>query len=178
MLCPQERDLRAVQAAGLDPGYRIRFAGSDLDMLDSFDPDAMLAEFELLHADGVVGTKDRSALLAALVAERRGLRSPTPQALIRCQHKAASREIQQRAAPGATPRFELLDGRPPPFPPPWFVKPVIGRLSQEAQRVDDSGALARIVETGTYQDGYASISTLAGLPEEEVHGFLVEQFVT
>jgi hypothetical protein len=178
MLCPQERDFRAVQSAGLDPGYRIRFAGSDLDALDTFDPDALLAEFESLPADGVVGTKDRSALLAALVAERRGLPSPTPQALIRCQHKATSREIQERTTPGATPRFELLDGRPPPFPPPWFVKPIIGRLSQEAQRVDDSATLAGIVETGTYQDGYGRISALAGLPEEQVHGFLVEQFVT
>src|SRR5207248_8378978 len=51
-------------------------------------------------------------------------------------------------------------------------------LSQETQRVDDTSALAGIVETGTYQDGYGRISALAGLPDEQVHGFLVEQFVT
>jgi ATP-grasp domain len=178
MLCPQERDFRAIRAAGLDPRYRVRFVGSDLDELDSFNPDALLDEFEVLPADGVAGTKDRSALLAALLAERRGLRGPTPQALIACQHKPISRGIQQRAAPAATPSFELLDGRGPSFGPPWFVKPVIGRLSQEARRVDDLTDLVGITEAGTYQDGYARIGRLAGLPTQQVHGFLVEQFVT
>jgi hypothetical protein len=178
MLCPQQRDYQAVRAAGLDSRYRVRFAGRDLDSLDSFDPTALLAEFAELPADGVVGSKDRSALLAALVAERRGLRSPTAQALIACQHKPTSREIQHRVAPETTPRFELLDGRPPSFPPPWFVKPVIGRLSQEARRVEDLRALEEIAETGSYRNGYGQISELAGLPVESVHGFLVEQFVT
>ena len=178
MLCPQERDFRAIRAAGLDPRYHVRFAGTDLDALDSFDPDALLVEFEALPAEGVAGTKDRSALLAALLAERRGLRGPTPQALIACQHKPTSRQIQQGAAPVATPSFELLDGRPPSFAPPWFVKPVIGRLSQEARRVDEAADLAGIREAGTYQDGYARIGRLAGLPAEQAHGFLVEQFVS
>src|ERR671935_2288894 len=124
MLCPQQRDYQAVRAAGLDRRYRVRFAGADLDGADSFDPRSLLEAFAEVPADGVVGTKDRSALLAALLAERRGLRGPTPQALIACQHKPTSRRIQQRAAPAATPGFELLDGRPPSFAPRWFVKPV------------------------------------------------------
>jgi len=55
---------------------------------------------------------------------------------------------------------------------------VIGRLSQEARRVDALADLAGIREAGTYQDGYAQIGRLAGLPTEQAHGFLVEQFVT
>jgi hypothetical protein len=178
MLCPQERDFRAIRAADLDPRYRVRFAGSDLDELELFDPDVLLDEFAALPVDGVAATKDRSALLAALLAERRGLRGPTPQALIACQHKPTSRQIQHRTAPAATPSFELLDGRPPSFAPPWFVKPVIGRLSQGARRVDELADLAGIREAGTYQDGYAQIGRLAGLPTDQAHGFLVEQFVT
>ncbi len=130
-----------------------------------------------IRADGVVGTKDRSALVAALVAERRGLPGPNPQALVRCQHKPTSRALQQEVSPESTPRFWLLDGGPPPFPPPWFVKPVVGRLSQEARRIDDPAELAGIHEEAGYRDGYARIAGLAGLAAEAVRGFLVEELV-
>ena len=62
VMCPQERDLKAIRAAGLEDRYRLRFAGSDLDQLESFDPDAFLEECETIPAEGVVGTKDQSAL--------------------------------------------------------------------------------------------------------------------
>jgi hypothetical protein len=121
-----------------------------------------------------VGTKDRSALLAALLAEQRGLPGPSPSAIVSCQHKPTSRAIQQREAPEATPRFAVLDGVPP-FPPPWWVKPVVGRLSQEARRVDGEVELARLAEEPAYRDEYA---VLAGLKREAVRGFLVEELVT
>ncbi|MGH3035679.1 MAG: hypothetical protein ACRDMU_00730, partial [Gaiellaceae bacterium] len=140
VLCPQERDLKAIDAAGLEQRYRVRCQGSDLDQLDSFDPVAFLEDATTVPADGVVGTKDSSALLASLLAERRGLPGPSPGALIACQHKPTSRALQQRVAPEATPRFALLDPRAPydpPFDVPFFVKPVVGRLSQNAFRIDD-----------------------------------------
>src|SRR5439155_4022853 len=108
-VCPQERDFAAVRAAGVESRYRIRFAGCDLDALESFEPRPLLDELLALPADGVVGTKDRSALLAALVAERRGLPGPSTKALLACQHKPSSRALQRRAAPAATPRFAVLD---------------------------------------------------------------------
>jgi subtilisin family serine protease len=37
----------------------------------------------------------RTALVAALVAQRRGLPGPTPQAVLRCQHKPTARAVQQ-----------------------------------------------------------------------------------
>ena len=46
LLCPQERDLKAVEAAGLEDRYSIRFQGSDLDQLEFFDPVSFLAECE------------------------------------------------------------------------------------------------------------------------------------
>jgi cytidyltransferase-like protein len=120
--------------------------------------------------------QDRAALLAALVAEQRGLPGPTSQALLACQHKPTSRELQQRVAGEATPRFALVGPEPPPFPPPWWVKPVVGRLSQNARRVDDAVEL-RLLHEDSYPDGYAAVAELAGLPRAAAHGFLAEELL-
>jgi hypothetical protein len=177
VLCPQQRDIRALRAAGLSDAYRVRFVGTDVDAIEAFDPLAFLAECEQLPADGIVGTKDRSALLAAIETTRRGLPGPTPGSLLACQHKPTSRAIQLRVAPEATPRFALLNGLPVGFGPPWFVKPVVGRLSQEARRVDTAEVLASLREHGGYRAGYGAIAELAGLDADLVHGFLMEEFV-
>jgi hypothetical protein len=177
VLCPQERDLKAIRAAGLEDRHRVRFAGTDLDQLDAFDPEGFLADGERIPADAVVGTKDLSALLAALLAQRLGLPGPTPQALVACQHKPTSRTIQQRTAPEATPEFALLDGRPP-FGVPFFVKPVVGRLSQNVYRIDDVRDLLGLHEMDRYTSRYAEIAALAGADPADVHGFLVEELLS
>ena len=64
VVCPQERDIQAIRAAGLDSRYRIHYAGADLDAVDVFDPLGFMEECDAIPADGVFGTKDRSALLA------------------------------------------------------------------------------------------------------------------
>jgi ATP-grasp domain len=177
VLCPQERDLKAIAAAGLEERYRVHYAGSDLDQLDRFDPEGFLDEVERLPSHGVVGTKDQSALLAALLAERRGLPGPSPQALIACQHKPTSRAIQRRVAPEATPAFALLDGRPHPALP-FFVKPVVGRLSQNVYRIEDEDDLLALHEIDRYTTRYADIAALAGADRENVHGFLAEELLS
>ena len=177
VMCPQERDLKAIRAAGLEDRYRLRFAGSDLDQLESFDPDAFLEECETIPAEGVVGTKDQSALLAALLAERRGLPGPTPESLVRLQHKPTARSVQQLAAPEATPRFALLDGRAP-FDVPFFVKPVVGRLSQNTFRIDDPRELFDLHEIDRYTTRYAEIAALAGADPAHAHGFLAEELLS
>jgi ATP-grasp domain len=177
VLCPQERDLKAIRAAGLEERHRVRFAGSDLDQLEEFDPDAFLGECEGIPADAVVGTKDQSALLAALLAERRGLPGPSPESIVRLQHKPTSRSIQQLAAPEATPRFALLDGRPS-LDVPFFVKPVVGRLSQNVFRIDDQRDLLELHEIDRYTCRYAEIAALAGADPAHAHGFLVEELLT
>ena len=177
VMCPQERDLKAIRAAGLEDRYRLRFAGSDLDQLESFDPDAFLEECETIPAEGVVGTKDQSALLAALLAERRGLPGPTPESLVRLQHKPTARFVQQLAAPEATPRFALVDGRAP-FDVPFFVKPVVGRLSQNVFRIDDPRELLDLHEIDRYTARYAEIAALAGADPAHAHGFLAEELLS
>jgi ATP-grasp domain len=177
VLCPQERDLTAIRSAGLEERFRVRFEGSDLDQLEYFDPDSFLAGLADVPADGVIGTKDLSALLASVLAERRGLPGPRPQALIACQHKPTSREVQRRAAPEATPDFALLDGSSP-FGFPFFVKPVVGRLSQNAYRIDDPTDLLGLHEIDEYTNRYARIAALAGVDPAAVHGFLAEELLT
>jgi hypothetical protein len=176
VLCPQERDFNAIRAAGLEQRYRVRFAGSDLDRLESFDPQAFLAEAEPIPAGAVVGTKDQSALLAALLAERRGLPGPSPMTLLRLQHKPTARSVQQRVAPEATPRFALLDSEAP-FPYPFFVKPVVGRLSQNAYRIDDEHDLLELPDAGEDTRRYADIVVLAGGDPATVTGFLAEELL-
>jgi hypothetical protein len=177
VLCPQERDITAVRAAALEERYNVRFEGSDLDKLEDFDPVSFLAGLADVAADGVVGTKDQSALLASLFAERRKLAGPRPEALIACQHKPTSREVQRRVAPEATPAFAPLDGRLP-FGTPFFVKPVVGRLSQNVYRIDDLRDLVGLHEFDRYTARYASIAELAGADPEKVHGFLAEELLT
>ncbi len=178
LVCPQERDLREIRAAGLARDFRIHLAGSDLDEDDgSFDAERFVAEHAALPVDGVVGTKDRAALLASLIAERCGLPGPTPRSLVACQHKPTSRELQRLAAPEVVPRFAVLDeAAPPPFDPPFFVKPVVGRLSENARRIDSAVDLDALADDD-YPPRYAAIAALAGLPPASVHGFLAEELL-
>jgi hypothetical protein len=177
VLCPQERDLTAIRSAGLCDRYRVHYEGSDLDQLQDFDPVEFLADANELPADGVIGTKDQSALLAAVFAERRGLPGPSPQALIACQHKPTSRVRQREAAPEAVPEVALLDDGVP-FEPPFFVKPVVGRLSQNVYRIEDRSDLVGLHEIDSYTTRYARIAALAGADPEAVHGFLAEELLS
>src|SRR3954467_15011520 len=177
VLCPQERDLVAIRAAGLEDRFRVRYEGSDLDQLDAFEPEPFLEHAERLPADGVIGTKDLSALLAAIVAERRGLPGPTPQALLALQHKPTSRAVQRLVAPESTPNFCLLNGEVP-CDPPFFAKPVVGRLSQNAYRIDDLSELSKLHEADLYTNRYAEIAAIAGGDPARVHGFIGEELLS
>ncbi|MDQ4081925.1 MAG: ATP-grasp domain-containing protein [Actinomycetota bacterium] len=174
----QERDRALIRSATLDDRYRIHYAGPDLDSVTGFDPRAFLDEWTSVRTDGVVGTKDRAALLASLLAARQGLPGPTPDALINCQHKGRSRLLHREVAPTATPLFAVVrteSDRPPPCPPPWFAKPLVGRLSQGARRVDDPAELRGLTDQSGYAAAYARVAELAGLPAAAVQGFLVEE---
>jgi biotin carboxylase len=177
VLAPQERDRKAIEAAGLAGRYALRLVGSDLDGGGAPDPAALLAEAESLPADAVVGTKDASALLAAILAERHGLPGPRPDAVLAIQHKPTARSVEQEAAPEATPRSAVL-GAEPPFPFPFFVKPVVGRLSQNAFRIDAEEDLRRLPQPGPDVRRYAEIAALAGGDPDAVTGFLAEELLS
>lgn len=176
LVCPQERDLVSIAAANLDDRYEIHAVGTDLDQLDELDPVSVLEACEGVPADGVVGTKDLSALLAAIVAKDRGLPGPSAASLVSCQHKPTSRTIQRQVAPKATPQFVRLNGEETPTYP-FFVKPVIGRLSQNARRIDDADELFSLHEIDEYTQRYSDIALLAGVVPDDVHGFLAEELM-
>jgi hypothetical protein len=178
LVCPQERDRALIGAAGLDDAYRVRYAGADLDSVTDFDPGAFLDVWATVDADAVVGTKDRSALLASLLAERLGLPGPKPDAVINCQHKGRSRLLHREVASAATPLFATVQGgdhSTPACPPPWFAKPIVGRLSQGARRVDDPAQLRELTDPSGYSAAWGRIAELAGVPRAAVNGFLVEE---
>jgi hypothetical protein len=169
IVAPQARDLAAIERLGLGQRYAIELAGDDLDAGATPDLDALAATWDG-GIDGVLGTKDRSALVAALLAQRLGLPGPSPEAMLACQLKDRSRALQRRILPEATPQtWPLRDGAPP-FPPPFFVKPVVGRLSLGARRIDTLEELAAL-EAPAYVHEYAE---LAGVDAE---GFLAEELL-
>jgi len=176
VVCPQQRDFEAIRAAGLERRYRVRYAGGDLDRMDEFDAAAFLDRWEQAAGDGVVGTKDQSALLAALLARRRGLPGPAPDALLRCQHKPTARAVARRVVPEATPSFAVLDGDVP-LDPPFFVKPVVGRLSHNAFRVDNERDLAELPAPDRHTVRHASIAALAGAGPGWATGFIAEELL-
>jgi biotin carboxylase len=180
IVCPQVRDVKAIGEAAVGSRYRIHVVGPDLDSVESFDAEAIVEQCLEPPADAVIGTKDRSALIASLVAARRGLPSPTTRALANCQHKPTSRAIQRSVAPGSTPRSKLLEasGADPQLGFPLFAKPVIGRLSQYASVVEKQSDLLHLPELDGYSRAWADIVRLGGLSVEPVEGFLVEELLS
>ena len=177
VLAPQERDRKAIEAAGLAGRYALSLVGPDLDGPQAPDPARLLAEAEALPAEGVVGTKDASSLLAAILADHRGLPGPSPDSVLAVQHKPTARAVECDAVPEATPRFALLDSTPP-FPFPFFVKPVVGRLSQSAYRIDSAEDLLRLPGAAPDTQRYAEIVALAGGDPSSVNGFLAEELLS
>ncbi len=105
--------------------------------------------------DAIVGAWDfpTSALLPVL-REALGLRGPSLEAVMKCEHKYWSRLVQREAVPECVPAFQALD----PFDEraaerlvvdfPFWIKPVKAHSSQLGFRIDNAEqlheALARI----------------------------------
>jgi biotin carboxylase len=162
VVSPSERDIKEIRSAGLEQRYAVTFAGPDLDSLARVDGEALLGELGSVQADGIVSSKDRGALLAAVLAERLALPGPSPASVASLQHKPTARAVQERSVPEATPRRFVPGRSKPSFGPPWFVKPAVGRLSMGAHQVDDAAALP---EDGMddYAAGWESLARLGGV---------------
>lgn len=173
---PQIRDRWSIDHAGLGDRFRVRYAGSDLDPSRPFDAIGYLDQIARIPADGVVATHDNAALLAALVAQRRGLPGPTPEAVFTCQYKPASRARQRAAAPGAVPRYAILDPSVV-FELPFFVKPVFGTLSGEARRIDGMRQLV-LLDGNNHARCYARVAEIMGLTVADACGYLVEELLS
>ena len=175
-LCPQPRD-RLALARLASEGCDVAFVGDDLESALAVDLDALVRECAAHRPRSVVATKDRSALLAALVCERLGLGGPTPAALLRCQHKLHSRSIQQAVVPTATPSFSPV-GAIDELTFPCFVKPVVGRLSDNAILARGPGDLTQLQTARPYAREYAALAAHGGANEEDYLGYIAEEVLT
>ena len=105
---------------------------------------------------GVASTSDYpGAALAALVAERLGLRGPTLKSVLTAGHKYLSRVSQSASVPEAVPAYHLVDPRalaPLPFFFPVFLKPVKGSFSVMTRRLDSDEELSAFLHRPAVQE--------------------------
>jgi biotin carboxylase len=96
--------------------------------------------------------------VAAVVARRLGLRGPSVESVLRCEHKYYSRLAQRALVPEATPRFGLVDPSNPRAPDrmtfPLFVKPVKSSFSMNARAVSCEEELRELVAPGPMPEAY------------------------
>jgi biotin carboxylase len=146
VLCPGQRDRLNLADERIMDRFAVRLAGEPIG--PRFDPVAFVDHMTRLGpaADGVMGSNDAAAHLAAVLAERLSLPGPGRAAFMRCHDKLASRRVQAEVVPEATPAFapvELDDpDAEPPLPYPFFLKPVSAHLSQLAYRIDGPDGFA------------------------------------
>lgn len=148
-------------------GLQLDESGFDLF---SFPSNARLAWFDIArYVEGLARQAPRrgwkavvshheqfGALAAAMLAERMGWPGTPVNAILACQHKFYARQVLQKVAPEANPRFQLLDaayGRPIPegLHFPAFVKPVKAAFSVLARRVDNRQQLHAHTRFGRWE---------------------------
>jgi biotin carboxylase len=133
--------------------------GTPADSECRWDFDVLGYVEEIVAAGGLAGVLSSSdypgATLAGAIAQRLGLPGPPPDAVIRCSHKYASRQLQQRVIPDAVPHFDLLDPdalAAPSFGFPCFVKPVKGAFSIMSGRIDSFEELRGFFDRDSARD--------------------------
>src|ERR1044072_7040069 len=97
-------------------------------------------------------------LRAAGRARRLGLRGPSVESVLLCEHKYYSRLAQHDLVPRATPDFGLIDPLNPRAPGgrkfPLFVKPVKSSFSMNARMVYGDEELRELVADGPMPGAY------------------------
>lgn len=174
VLCPTRREYRDLPALALAHGCELVFDAFGGDYFDRFlaknpklgDPpldilsliDETVARHERSGLSGVtsgVGYPGMGA--ASIVAQRLRLSGPSPQSVMRCEHKYYSRLAQKEFVPEAVPWFDLLDtahaaGEVTTFP--VFLKPVKSCMSMNAHRVYDRAQLQATARSALLPDGF------------------------
>ncbi|MBS3758765.1 MAG: ATP-grasp domain-containing protein [Desulfobacterales bacterium] len=82
--------------------------------------------------DGIVGTHDSSAIIAAIIAQETGKRFASVDAVIHCQNKYLCRRIQEQVIAEHAPRYAIaLDylRNPELLSTPFFIKPARSNIS-------------------------------------------------
>ena len=96
--------------------------------------------------------------VSAVVARRLGLRGPSVESVLLCEHKYYSRLAQRALVPRATPDFGLVEPKSPRAPAgmtfPLFVKPVKSSFSRNARMVSGEAELRELVAGGPMPGAY------------------------
>ena len=127
-----------------------------------------------MPADGVVATKDRSALLASILAERRGLQAlPAGPVRLPAQADVAADPRARRARGDAA--LGVLGAEPPPF-----GRPGSSSRSSAGSRRTRGASTTRRASTAppvgtTTAPGTRRSATPAGLDGDAVRGYLAEE---
>jgi biotin carboxylase len=149
VVCPGQRDRLNFADERILDRYALRFAGQPIG--PGFDARTFVDHMIRFGpaADGIFGSSDATGHIASILAEAAGLPGPGREAFMRCHDKLASREIQARAVPEATPAFAAVDLDDPHVRPPlsfpFFMKPIAAHLSQLAYHVRDEFEFAGVV---------------------------------
>lgn len=146
--------------------------------------DDMLAEaFETLDAfpgpiDAIVGYWDFPTILMMPILRRRyGLRGPSLESVLRCEHKYWARLLQRKIAPDIVPPFACVDpfaedaAATPPLPFPFWIKPVKSHSSILGFKVRDAGEYRHALQAirdgiGPLAENVNRIAAHADLPSE------------
>jgi biotin carboxylase len=153
-----ERLLRSVRQAD-DYQFHGLLDYQDVVAAKSFDVEALLdsARKQLNDFDGsidaIVGYWDFPAISLSTILRREfGIRGPTLESVLRCEHKYWSRLRQQRAAPDVVPRFDWID----PFSDeplkrvdvqfPCWLKPIKAHSSQLGFRLTEMSDVPPAIE--------------------------------
>lgn len=121
--------------------------------------------------------------VVAILAKQLGLPGPSPDAIMRCEHKYYSRLAQEKYVPEATSHFTALNvgDQPPKFGYPRFLKPIKSFMSMNAQRVESPEQVVECLQSGTLPDSFvepfdemvAAHTTM----ERTARGFLLEELL-
>ena len=110
----------------------------------------LIQAFDQLNAfggtiDAIVGYWDFPTVLMMPILRRRyGLRGPTLESVLKCEHKYWARIEQKKVLPDIVPPFALVDpfaervAEQPPLPFPFWIKPVKAHSSMLGFRVRDA----------------------------------------
>ena len=145
------RNVRHAERYAFHPLYERR----EICYAPSFDMAALLDKGRAIlrdfdgPIDAIVGYWDFPSILMLPILRREfGLRGPSLESVLRCQHKYWSRIEQAAALQGEVPRFALVDPfaaapEAPPLAYPFWLKPVTAHSSLLGFRVGDRAGYAR-----------------------------------
>lgn len=196
-MAPTGRERRELPNIAARLGYRIEFDDYDWSMFD--DPQTRKYDKPLKILDRLQEMKQRyegridgitSAVgypgmsVISVLARQMHLPGPSPDAIMRCEHKYYSRLAQQQLVPAATAEFTALgaDGEiPQQLTFPRFLKPIKSFMSMNAKQVNSYEELVSCVREFTWPKDFVipfdEMVTSETDMTRTAEGFLVEELL-